>query len=202
MPHRKSVPDLTSSRLEIALEAAGLGEFEWRLDPGILYLSERMAAITGSPSGEFPAPGDGSVLASFPASEGVTLSTAIDNAVAGDGHFDVEFSRTHPLEGRIQWLRVVGVVSDDGAGKPEAVNGFVQDVTARILEDEGRKTLMAELDHRVKNVLSAVQTLATQTSRRTTSLDSFMSTFAGRLKSMAAANELLISLIFCQCFHC
>jgi len=191
MPHRKSVPDLTSSRLEIALEAAGLGEFEWRLDPGILYLSERMAAITGSPSGEFPAPGDGSVLASFPASEGVTLSTAIDNAVAGDGHFDVEFSRTHPLEGRIQWLRVVGVVSDDGAGKPEAVNGFVQDVTARILEDEGRKTLMAELDHRVKNVLSAVQTLATQTSRRTTSLDSFMSTFAGRLKSMAAANELL-----------
>jgi len=50
---------------------------------------------------------------------------------------------------------------------------------------------MAELDHRVKNVLAAVQALAQQTAKRTTSLDAFLTTFSGRLKSMAAANELL-----------
>ena len=50
---------------------------------------------------------------------------------------------------------------------------------------------MAELDHRVKNVLAAVQALAQQTAKRTTSLDAFLQTFGGRLKAMASANELL-----------
>lgn len=187
----KSVPDLTNNRLEFVLEAAGLGEFEWRLKPGILYISERMAAITGGPSGEFSAPGDGSLIAQVPEADRKPLTDAIEYAASGDGRYDLEYCRTHPADGRVQWLRVVGVVSQDAAGQPTAVNGFVQDVTARALEDESRRTLMAELDHRVKNVLSAVQTLAIQTSKRTTSLDSFMATFAGRLKSMAAANELL-----------
>jgi two-component sensor histidine kinase len=43
----------------------------------------------------------------------------------------------------------------------------------------------------VKNVLAAVQALAFQTAKRTTSLDNFLQTFAGRLKSMGSANELL-----------
>ncbi len=191
MPHRNSVPDLTSNRLEFALEAAGLGEFEWRLDAGSLYISDRMAAITGTTAGEFPAVGDATMLAAIPEADRLVLRGAITAALQGDGRYEVEYSRINPADQRPQWLRVVGVVTQDENGQPTVINGFVQDVTARILEDESRRTLMAELDHRVKNVLSAVQTLATQTSRRTTSLDSFMSTFAGRLKSMAAANELL-----------
>ncbi|MDB5432653.1 MAG: hypothetical protein JWP35_3769 [Caulobacter sp.] len=58
-------------------------------------------------------------------------------------------------------------------------------------EEEQRETLMAELDHRVKNVLAAVQSMAAQSARKTVSLDSFLKTFAGRLKAMAAAQELL-----------
>jgi len=50
---------------------------------------------------------------------------------------------------------------------------------------------MAELDHRVKNVLATVQSLAAQSARKTTSLDAFLKTFAGRLKAMASAHELL-----------
>jgi two-component sensor histidine kinase len=61
----------------------------------------------------------------------------------------------------------------------------------RRIEDEHRGTVMAELDHRVKNVLAAVQAMATQSARKTVSLDSFLKTFAGRLKAMAAAQELL-----------
>jgi len=40
-------------------------------------------------------------------------------------------------------------------------------------------------------VLAAVQALAYQTARQTTSLDVFLQNFAGRLKAMASANELL-----------
>jgi two-component sensor histidine kinase len=57
--------------------------------------------------------------------------------------------------------------------------------------DKERETLLAELDHRVKNVLAAVQSLATQSARRAVSLDGFLRTFSGRLKAMASAQELL-----------
>ena len=76
-------------------------------------------------------------------------------------------------------------------GRPLNVTGIVEDVTSRKLEEDQRQTLMAELDHRVKNVLATVQALAVQTARRTTSLDGFLPNFGGRLKAMGSANELL-----------
>ena len=72
-----------------------------------------------------------------------------------------------------------------------AATGIVEDITPLKLEEEQRQTLMAELDHRVKNVLATVQSLAIQTARRTTSLDGFLQNFSGRLKAMGSANELL-----------
>ena len=57
--------------------------------------------------------------------------------------------------------------------------------------EQDRETLLAELDHRVKNVLAAVQSLATQSARRAVSLEGFLRTFSGRLKAMASAQELL-----------
>ncbi len=50
---------------------------------------------------------------------------------------------------------------------------------------------MAELDHRVKNVLATVQVLSAQTAKRTTSLDTFLQTFTGRLRALTSAHELL-----------
>jgi len=43
----------------------------------------------------------------------------------------------------------------------------------------------------VKNVLASVQSLAAQSARKTTSLDAFLKTFAGRLEAMASAHTLL-----------
>jgi two-component sensor histidine kinase len=61
----------------------------------------------------------------------------------------------------------------------------------RSARDRERATLLAELDHRVKNVLAAVQSLASQSARRAVSLDGFLKAFSGRLKAMASAQELL-----------
>jgi two-component sensor histidine kinase/CheY-like chemotaxis protein len=65
-----------------------------------------------------------------------------------------------------------------------------EEVTRKRDEAE-RETLVAELDHRVKNVLAAVQSLAAQSARKASSLEGFLKTFAGRLKSMASAHQLL-----------
>ena len=54
-----------------------------------------------------------------------------------------------------------------------------------------RETLFAEADHRVKNILAAVQSISSQSARRAVSLDGFLKAFSGRLKAMASAQELL-----------
>ena len=59
------------------------------------------------------------------------------------------------------------------------------------LAETERNALVAEIDHRVRNVLSAVQSMASQSARRAGTLDGFLKAFSGRLKAMASAHELL-----------
>ncbi len=73
----------------------------------------------------------------------------------------------------------------------ENMAAIVADIAATRREDDRRETLVAELDHRIKNVLAAVQSLALQSARRAASLEGFLKTFTGRLKAMASAHQLL-----------
>lgn len=56
---------------------------------------------------------------------------------------------------------------------------------------ERRKFLLRELDHRCKNTLAAVQSIADQTLRRSSSPEHFVEAFNGRLGALSRAHELL-----------
>jgi PAS domain S-box-containing protein len=179
------------SRLELALQAAGIGEFEWDLDRYVVLISDRMSSITGLPPGEV-ASRVGDVIQPHVHPEDRDAFVAQRDAdLARADNFELKFRLIRPNDGRTIWLRVAGIIERDGAGAAKRVVGVVEDISQSRLEEDQRLQLMAELDHRVKNVLAAVQALAQQTAKRTTSLDAFLQTFGGRLKAMAAANELL-----------
>jgi PAS domain S-box-containing protein len=177
-------------RLELALQVAGLGEFEWDIARGVFEVSERMAAITGFPAGPMPASSTKAIEPFIHPDDLANFRTRKDSQRAV-GAYEFEFRHIRPDDGREVWVRVAGVLDRNPDGKARSVTGIVEDITPRKLEEDQRQTLMAELDHRVKNVLATVQALAVQTSRRTTSLEAFLSNFSGRLKAMASANELL-----------
>jgi two-component sensor histidine kinase len=65
------------------------------------------------------------------------------------------------------------------------------DITERKRAEEHQKVLMAELDHRVKNVLARVVAAAEYTRRDGGLNDEFIRSFNGRIQSMAAAHTLL-----------
>lgn len=182
---------LNRERLELALQAAGLGEFEWEIGRDVLAVSEGLSSLIGLPPGERPAQ-DGRALDPHIHPEDVDAYRQNQaDILASGGPYDMEFRLIRPDDGRTVWLRVGGVVSRDAKGRALCVTGVVRDVSRRRFEEDQRLTLMAELDHRVKNVLAAVQALAIQTAKRTTSLEGFLQNFNGRLKAMASANELL-----------
>lgn len=186
-----ATPSLDRKRLEIALQSARLGEYEWDLVDDVVRVSERLAAITGLPAGEWPAEKGDFLYRGVHPDDRTKTREQMEACVRSDGRFDVEYRRIRQDDGRTVWTRNSGALIKDENGRPTCAVGIVQDVSDRHAAEDRSRALMAELDHRVKNVLAAVQALAVQTAKRTTSLDGFLTTFAGRLKSMASANELL-----------
>ena len=55
--------------------------------------------------------------------------------------------------------------------------------------------LIAELDHRVKNVLAAVSAIALRTQESSLTMDEFVAALNGRIKSMANAHELFVMAV-------
>ena len=187
----KPDPGSDLRRLELALQAAGLGDFQWDMSRNTLLVSPRMSAITGLPAGKATALGGG-LMATHAHPDDVEAFRGYRAAVLEEGAlFEVRFRLIRPTDQATIWLRMAGVIDRDAAGAPTRITGIVEDVSPHHVEEDTRQQLMAELDHRVKNVLAAVQALAQQTAKRTTSLESFLTTFSGRLKAMASANELL-----------
>ncbi|HEY9237081.1 MAG TPA: HWE histidine kinase domain-containing protein, partial [Phenylobacterium sp.] len=183
--------NLDRERLELALESARLGDYEWDMARDVVRISPRMSEITGLPAGEWPAEKGELLYRGVHPDDRARTQSAMEKSMREEGRFEVEYRRIRPDDGRTVWVRTSGILACDEDGRPISACGIVQDIADERAEDDRHRALMAELDHRVKNVLAAVQALAVQTAKRTTSLDSFLSTFSGRLKAMASSNELL-----------
>lgn len=66
-----------------------------------------------------------------------------------------------------------------------------RDITERRRADEIRNLLVGELDHRVRNTLAIIQSIAAQTARVTSDVPSFVASFNGRLHALAGAHAVL-----------
>ncbi|NQE62471.1 HWE histidine kinase domain-containing protein [Caulobacter sp. RHG1] len=182
---------LESERLKLAISAASLGEFEWDIKRDVFKISPRLAAIADIPAGEAPGEDGRALFAYIHPDERDTTREAINAQLAEGGRYDVEYRRATDADGREVWNHSAGVNLLGPDGEPAYLIGVVQDITERRAEEEQRENLVAELDHRIKNLLAVVQSVAAQSARKSASLDVFLKTFAGRLKSMSSAHDLL-----------
>jgi len=71
-----------------------------------------------------------------------------------------------------------------------AVNMLV-DISERKRAEERQKLLIDELNHRVKNTLATVQSIAVQTARDSADLPGFRKAFEGRLVALSRAHDVL-----------
>ena len=65
------------------------------------------------------------------------------------------------------------------------------DISERKLAEEQQTVLVAELNHRVKNILAIVQSVAGQTLRASPSLPAFNKAFSGRIQAVSIAHDIL-----------
>lgn len=182
---------LDAERLSLALDAAKMGEFEWDIAPDIFLVSPRMSRISQLPAGETPARGGTAINDVIAPADRVAARRAIEEKLRLKGRFEIEYRPALDDRERLAWHRAFGVLVRGPDGAPERLIGVVQDITQRRNADDQRENLLSELDHRIKNLLAVVQSVASQSARKSSSLDGFLKTFAARLKSMSSAHDLL-----------
>jgi PAS domain S-box-containing protein len=78
----------------------------------------------------------------------------------------------------------------DETGRVAGASKIARDVTERRRQEERRSVMMHELNHRVKNTLATVQSLAAQSFRRSSRASEFRQ-FEGRLLAVARVHDLL-----------
>lgn len=71
---------------------------------------------------------------------------------------------------------------------------ITRDISERRRAQERQNLLLAELSHRVKNMLATVVAIANQSLSRAESLDDFARSFRGRIQALAAAHGLLTAV--------
>jgi PAS domain S-box-containing protein len=79
----------------------------------------------------------------------------------------------------------------DGEGKLVGAINMLVDISDRKEAEARQKVLIDELNHRVKNSLATVQSLALQTVKHADGLESFATAFEARLMALAKAHDLL-----------
>lgn len=78
----------------------------------------------------------------------------------------------------------------DKTGKVIGASKIARDITEKKRSEELQRLLLGELNHRVKNTLAIVQSIATQTLRRAASPEEFAKSFSGRVQALARAHTL------------
>jgi hypothetical protein len=182
---------LESERLDLAISAASLGEFEWDIKRDVFKISPRLAKISDIEPGERPAENGDALYPYIHPDDRDWVRETINEQLRETGRYDVEYRRTPGPDNREVWNHGSGAVLLGPDREPSYLIGVVQDITERKYEEEQRENLVAELDHRIKNLLAVVQSVAAQSARKSASLDVFLKTFAARLKSMSSAHDLL-----------
>lgn len=103
-------------------------------------------------------------------------------------HFEIERVRKDGT--RIDVSLTISPVRDAN-GKVIAASTIARDFTERKLAEDHREVLMAELDHRVKNILMVVSSLVSQTLKGAGSSSDFAQDIQGRLQALSRVHDLL-----------
>ncbi len=77
------------------------------------------------------------------------------------------------------------------SGQSHSVAMLLQDVTERRSWEVAQRRLVGELNHRVKNMLTIVQSIASQTQKSTADPEQFNVAFAKRLRALGEVHDIL-----------
>ncbi|WP_341214409.1 HWE histidine kinase domain-containing protein [uncultured Limimaricola sp.] len=178
----------TRDALALATKASSLGWATWDFVTDAVNLDACGREIMGF--------GDGVVTISkwlehIHPEDRTSLDREFGNCLRENRPFDLEYRVCRP-DGALRHVHGTGIFQATAEGDPLQGTGFVRDVTDRKRSEQRQNMLMAELDHRVKNILAVVQSIARQSLARSHEAGAEAADrLVGRISALAQSHSLL-----------
>jgi PAS domain S-box-containing protein len=182
-----------NTQLELASKSARVGSFSIDLSTGIVKLTPGCAAIYGLPEDTIETSCDELRKLVHPEDLPELEALRDQTFLAQQREFIAQSRIVRANDAAVRWLEVRSLIFFDQVGKPSHLIGVNIDVTERKRAEERQSVLVAELDHRVKNVLANVCAVVSHTRQESASVVDFVAALDGRFRSLAMAHELLSS---------
>ncbi|WDR05002.1 HWE histidine kinase domain-containing protein [Devosia rhodophyticola] len=173
-------------RHALTLEAGKVGSWVWDVPSGAVTCNETFRHMHGLPDkGEIT---NEQIIEAIHPRDRETMRQALAAAFSEGVDYETE---ARALEtGR--WLIMRGrVYQRDAQGTPLTLMGVSLDVTENKKTAQQTHLLLRELNHRVKNTLAMIQSVARQTIRQNPDPKGFINAFSGRLRTISEVHVLL-----------
>jgi two-component sensor histidine kinase len=194
---------LAEQRLQLAVELAGMRLYDLDLVGGALaHFGAAETLLESEPTFDELWPDAHGLIH---AEDRERVRSLWEDSVAAGTPMRTEF-RVPRSDGEVRWCHCTAELFFDDAGTPQRLIAATVDITerkrgeiallqtmAQMREHEARqKLLLDELNHRVKNTLASVQSVAVQTLRDTHDLADARGLFIERLMALSSTHSLLV----------
>jgi PAS domain S-box-containing protein len=154
-----SGPDPLLERLELALDASGVGSFDWNLRTRELVWDDRLCRLFGLDPGAFDRRIESFYARLHPADQD-RVRALLGRAIAERGGYEAEYRVLRP-DGTVRWVDARGRVLTGADGQPERLIGVANDCTERHERQAAARAQWerAQLMHTVTRALAEALTL-------------------------------------------
>jgi PAS domain S-box-containing protein len=179
----------SEARLQAAKAAAHIGIHDYDIRSGAIAWDARVRELWGIGADEIVT--YEMFMAGVHPDDRAATQAAVDRAFdpGGDGRYFATYRVIAKADGTMRWIEATGTTMFDHGAAVRLV-GTVIDITERKAHEERIEFLLREVNHRAKNMLSLVQSVAMQTAA--VNPHDFLSRFGARLRALAASQDRLI----------
>ncbi len=197
---RKAASDLDESsaalrdseaRLRTAAEAAQFGAHEHDVATDVTIRSPQLRRLLGAGEAAQKGSFESEIAFVHPDDQAAVRQRKQQILAGTQADYELEYRIQRP-DGTVRWVMDRGQVSRGSDLKARRVLGVLIDISQMKAAEQRQRLLFDELNHRVKNTLAIVQSLAQQTLRVNPDPRAFAGTFGDRLAALARAHDLLM----------
>ena len=150
------------------------------------YVNPPFYELTGQPEGS--ALGDGWLAVLHP--DETDANRALWRQAQADGVTVEHEARLRRADDTWCWFLIRAVPELDPAGQVLRWYGSCTDIDERRLSEKHQGMLLAELQHRIKNILAVVRSVLTRTLESSSDIDHFATHLAGRIGALARTQSV------------
>jgi PAS domain S-box-containing protein len=179
----------SEERLRLAVEASQLAMWDWNVKTGEMVWNDELYRLFGYRFGEIE-PSYAAWATRVHPDDRDEAREALEMAFRDHKKYYKEI-RILRSDGAVRWLAAHGECFYNDGGEPTRLIGLAEDVTEARQQVEKQRVLVAELQHRTRNLLAVVQAIMQHTMQTADSLGDFENRFNHRLAALSRVQNLL-----------